>query len=67
MNEDTIAGKWEQLKGTVKEQWGKLTDDDVTALDGKRDTLIGKLQERYGTAREQIEQEVDKWFGSASK
>jgi len=48
MNWDQIAGNWTQFTGKVKEQWGKLTDDDLTAIAGKRDQLAGKLQERYG-------------------
>ncbi len=58
MSWDKIAGSWKQLKGQVKERWGKLTDDDITAIDGKQDQLAGKLQERYGYAKEKIEQEV---------
>ena len=55
MNEDILKGKWAQLKGRVKEQWGKLTDDEIDELDGRRDQLVGKVQERYGIAREQGE------------
>jgi len=59
MNWDQIAGNWKQFKGNVKQQWGKLTDDDLTAIQGKRDQLAGKLQERYGYAKEQAEREMD--------
>ena len=45
---DEIGGNWKQLKGKAKEQWGKLTDDDMTVIEGKRDQLVGKIQERYG-------------------
>jgi uncharacterized protein YjbJ (UPF0337 family) len=58
MNQDEIAGKWKQAKGKIKEQWGKLTDDDLTMLEGNRDQLIGKVQERYGIAREEAERQV---------
>ena len=61
MNSDQFEGKWKQLKGTVKQRWGKLTDDDVTALSGKKDELVGKIQERYGITREQAEREADEW------
>lgn len=58
MNWDHIEGKWQQLHGRVREQWGKLTDDDVDVIAGKRDQLIGVLQQRYGTARDEIERQV---------
>ena len=48
MNKDEIGGNWKQFKGKAKEQWGKLTDDDMTVIEGKRDQLVGKIQERYG-------------------
>jgi uncharacterized protein YjbJ (UPF0337 family) len=58
MNWDQIEGQWKQTKGQVKEQWGKLTDDDLTTINGKRDQLVGKVQERYGVAREKAEEQV---------
>ena len=58
VNSDTIKGNWQQLKGKVKAQWGKLTDDDLTYLEGKQDQLAGKIQERYGIAREDAERQV---------
>jgi uncharacterized protein YjbJ (UPF0337 family) len=61
MNSDQVEGKWKQVKGAVKQQWGKLTDDDLTVLSGKKDELIGKLQERYGYTREQATKEADAW------
>jgi uncharacterized protein YjbJ (UPF0337 family) len=61
MNWDTIAGNWKQFTGKVKEKWGKLTDDDLTAVAGKRDQLAGKLQERYGYGKDQAERELDEW------
>ncbi|ATF94690.1 CsbD-like [Cedecea neteri] len=61
MNKDEIGGNWKQFKGTVKEKWGKLTDDDMTVIEGKRDQLVGKIQERYGYAKDQAEKEVKDW------
>ena len=61
MNKDEISGNWKQLKGKAKEQGGKLTDDDMTVLEGKRDQLVGKIQERYGYAKDQAEKEVSDW------
>ncbi|MBD9501187.1 CsbD family protein [Pseudomonas sp. BGr12] len=58
MNTDVIKGKWKQLSGTMKEKWGKLTDDDVQAADGHAEYLVGKLQERYGWTKEKAEEEV---------
>ena len=59
MNWDQIKGNWTTFKGKVKEKWGQLTDDDLTTIDGKKDQLAGKLQERYGYAKEQAERELD--------
>lgn len=59
MNTDILSGKWKQVKGEVKKQWGKLTDDDLAIVEGQQDKLIGLLQERYGYAQEQAEREVD--------
>ncbi|AIR60348.1 CsbD family protein [Cedecea neteri] len=61
MNKDEIGGNWKQFKGTIKEKWGKLTDDDMTVIEGKRDQLVGKIQERYGYAKDQAEKEVKDW------
>ena len=58
MNWDQVEGNWKQAKGKVLEQWGKLTDDDLDVIRGKRDQLIGKIQERYGIAREAAEEQV---------
>ena len=60
MNWDQVKGNWSQ-KGEVKQQWGKLTDDDLTRIEGKRDELVGRVQERYGYGREEAEQEVNRW------
>ena len=62
MNKDTIEGNWKQLKGKVKEQWGKLTDDDLDVINGKQQQLEGKIQERYGYAKDKAKQEVDSWY-----
>lgn len=62
MNWDTIEGKWRQVKGQVRSKWGKLTDDDVELIGGKKDTLVGRIQERYGMQRDQAEREVDDWM-----
>jgi uncharacterized protein YjbJ (UPF0337 family) len=59
MNWDQVSGKWKQFKGQVKQRWGKLTDDDLNTIEGKRDEIAGKLQERYGYAKEQAERELD--------
>jgi uncharacterized protein YjbJ (UPF0337 family) len=58
MNQDIIQGKWKQLKGSIRNQWGKLTDDDLDRLDGNQQYLSGKLQERYGWAKETAEEEI---------
>ena len=62
MNWDQMQGKLKQMKGAAKKQWGKLTDDDLTAINGKREQLEGKLEERYGIAKDQARKEVDDWF-----
>jgi uncharacterized protein YjbJ (UPF0337 family) len=62
MNTDVLKGKWQQLKGEAKVQWGKLTDDDLDQIEGNSEKLIGKVQERYGYARDRAKQEVDDWF-----
>jgi len=65
MNKDVMQGKWREMKGTVKEQWGKLTDDDLDKIEGKSDQLLGLLQQRYGYARDKAEEEykrfTDRW------
>jgi uncharacterized protein YjbJ (UPF0337 family) len=65
MNWDVIEGKWSQLKGSARQQWGKLTNDDLELIAGKRDKLVGKLQERYGYLKDEAEQQVDEWIQSA--
>lgn len=61
MNWDQVAGKWKELRGQVKQQWGKLTDDDLDQIEGKRDELNGRIQARYGWAKEQAEKEIDQF------
>lgn len=58
MNQDTLQGTWRQFTGKMKEQWGKLTDDDFDVIDGKREQLLGRIQERYGVARDAAEKQV---------
>lgn len=61
MNKDTIEGNWKQMMGKVKEKWGKLTDQDLEVIAGKRDQLAGRLQERYGMAKEAAEKQVEEF------
>lgn len=61
MNKESIQGKWEQLKGGVQKQWGKLTDDDLDVINGDRKKLIGKIQEVYGITKEEAEKQVKKY------
>ena len=58
MNDDKIKGQWKQLSGKLKAKWGKLTDDDLKMLEGNRDQLVGKVQERYGIAKEEAERQI---------
>ncbi len=62
MNEDTLKGKWHQIKGEAKSRWGKLTDDDLDRVEGDSEKLIGRVQERYGYARDEAKREVDGFF-----
>lgn len=61
MNEDRIKGKWKQLTGKIKGQWGKLTDDDLKIAEGDTEYLTGKIQERYGIAKDEAKQQIDKF------
>ena len=67
MNWDRIEGQWKQMKGTVKEKWGKLTDDEFDQIAGNKDKLVGKIQERYGVSRDEAEDQVDQWADSYQK
>jgi len=60
LNQDVLKGKWKQMRGQVKQWWGDLTDDDLDQIDGSVDKLVGRLQERYGYAREDAQKEVDR-------
>jgi uncharacterized protein YjbJ (UPF0337 family) len=60
MNEDILAGKWKQMRGKAKDWWGKLTDDDLDRVQGKRDVLVGLLQEKYGYTRQKADEEIDR-------
>jgi uncharacterized protein YjbJ (UPF0337 family) len=62
MNKDQIAGQWGQVKGQVKSKWAKFTDDDLKMLEGKKDELVGKIQERYGVLKDEAEKQVDEWI-----
>ena len=66
MNDDILKGKWTQLKGSIKEQWGKLTDDEIDQISGRKDQLVGKVQERYGIARDQAARDVDNWLNNTA-
>ncbi len=61
MNWDQAKGQWTQLKGSVRKQWGKLTDDDLDVIGGERERLVGKIQERYGIAKEEAERQIASW------
>ena len=65
MNWDRIEGNWKQLTGKAKQQWGKLTDDDVDIIAGRRDELAGKIQERYGVAKDVADKQVSDWMSKA--
>jgi uncharacterized protein YjbJ (UPF0337 family) len=66
MNEDTLKGQWSQVKGKVREQWGKLTNDDLDQIEGRTEQLIGKIQERYGIARDDARRQFDTWLATQS-
>ena len=61
MNWDQVKGQWTQMKGSVRKQWGKLTDDDLDVIGGERERLVGKIQERYGIAKEEAENQIANW------
>ena len=62
MNWDQIEGRWKQLTGDIKKQWGRLTNDDVDAIAGQQDKLVGRIQEAYGIEREEADRQVREWF-----
>ena len=64
MNSDQLEGNWKQLKGKVREKWGKLTNDDLDVINGKREQLLGKLQEKYGIAKDEASRQLDDWLAA---
>jgi uncharacterized protein YjbJ (UPF0337 family) len=64
MNWDQIEGKWKEMKGKMRSKWSKLTDDDVEAIGGKKDVLLGRLQQRYGYKKDEAERELDNWMNT---
>jgi len=66
MNWDQIEGSWKTVLGQARSQWGKLTDDDLSVVAGRRDQLVGKVQERYGVAREEAEKQIAAWQRKAT-
>jgi uncharacterized protein YjbJ (UPF0337 family) len=64
MNWDQIEGQWKQLRGSVKQKWGKLTDSDLDQIAGMKDQFVGKLQERYGMAKEDAQKRADEWLAA---
>jgi uncharacterized protein YjbJ (UPF0337 family) len=61
MNWDQIKGKWHEIKGSIRAKWGELTDDEIEELDGNREKMVGKIQQKYGIAKEEAEKQVDEW------
>ncbi|MBB3311821.1 uncharacterized protein YjbJ (UPF0337 family) [Rhizobium sp. BK196] len=62
MDWNRVEGNWKQMKGKVREQWGRLTDDDLDQINGRREQLEGKLQERYGYEKDRIRRDIDTWY-----
>lgn len=67
MNNDIIKGKWQEIKGSAKEKWGKLTDDDLMEINGSREKLSGKIQKTYGMAKDEVEKQLDEWEKACEK
>ena len=65
MNAEQLKGKWTQLKGSAKKKWGKLTDDDLDVINGQHEQLVGRIQERYGIAKEEAQRQVNDWKEAA--
>ena len=61
MNKDILKGKWNQYKGEAKKKWGEFTDDELDQLNGEKDIIVGKIQEKYGKSNEEAEKEFDDW------
>lgn len=62
MNQSELAGRWKELRGQVRQKWGKLTNDDLDQINGKREELVGKIQSAYGKSRDEADREVDGFF-----
>lgn len=67
MNWDQIEGQWKDLKGSIRSKWGKLTDDDIEVIGGKKDRFLGKLQERYGLEKDKAEAELDSYISGLGR
>jgi uncharacterized protein YjbJ (UPF0337 family) len=67
VNQDIFQGRWTQIKGKVREKWGQLTDDDFTQIAGQKDQLVGRVQERYGLAKEEAQREVDDFLNDQTE
>ena len=67
MNRDWLEGNWKQARGKIQERWGKLTDDDLDVIAGRRDQLIGRIQELYGNTRDEVAREIDEMFEAESR
>lgn len=67
MNRDWLEGNWKQARGKVRERWGKLTDDELDVIAGRRDQLIGRIQELYGNTRDEVAREIDDMFEAESR
>jgi uncharacterized protein YjbJ (UPF0337 family) len=65
MNADILKGQWKQMTGRVKQQWGRLSDDDIAEINGDRDVFLGKIQELYGRSKEEAAEELDRWAQAA--
>ena len=64
MNWDRVEGNWKEFKGKVQQKWAKLTDDDMSVIEGKRSELTGRLQQRYGVAKDEADRQIDTWLNS---
>jgi len=67
MNKEQLQGQWKQVKGSVKERWGELTNDEVDQMEGEYTQLVGKIQKKYGIAKEEAEEQVDEWMNKQSR
>jgi uncharacterized protein YjbJ (UPF0337 family) len=67
MNEDTVKGMWHQFRGQMKQLWGRITDDEFDELDGNREKLSGRIQEKYGRTKDEVDKELDQFFDKHSR